>query len=193
MLFRSDTRIEVRELVKRLGITTVYVTHDQLEALTMSDVVAVMNQGRIVQEASPRDIYRAPKERFVANFIGQANFLEGRVAALPQGSGKLGKVETPSGILDCVVPSDARMGDSVTAVVRPEDITIFDDTRHAAQNRLTGKIANVLFVGDAMEYQLELAGGTTRMRLRFHPSVSVGEGDTVAIHIPSEQCRALVM
>jgi iron(III) transport system ATP-binding protein len=189
---REDTRVELRELVKRLGITTVYVTHDQLEALTMSDVVAVMNQGRIVQEASPRDIYRAPTERFVANFIGQANFLEGRITGLPQGSTKLGKVETPSGTLDCLIPYDARVGDTVTAVVRPEDITIFDSNKHSVQNRLTGKIANVLFIGDAMEYQLELAG-SQRMRIRLHPSVSVGEGDTVSVHIPSEQCRALVV
>jgi iron(III) transport system ATP-binding protein len=189
---REDTRVELRELVKRLGITTVYVTHDQLEALTMSDVVAVMNQGRIVQEASPRDIYRAPTERFVANFIGQANFLEGRIAGLPMGGNKLGKVETPSGTLDCLIPYDAHVGDSVTAVVRPEDIAIFDSNKHSPQNRLTGKIANVLFIGDAMEYQLELAGNA-RMRLRLHPSVSVGEGDTVSVYIPSEQCRALVV
>src|SRR3954454_14400582 len=95
---REDTRIELRELVKRLGITTVYVTHDQLEALTMSDVVAVMNEGRIVQEDSPIEIYRSPKERFVANFIGLTNFLAGRVTAAPNGSG-FGTVETRSGSL----------------------------------------------------------------------------------------------
>ena len=190
---REDTRIELRELIKRLGITTVFVTHDQLEALTMSDVVAVMNQGRIVQEGSPLEIYRAPKEKFVANFIGQANFLKGRITALPQGSSKHGTIATPSGALDCLIPTDARMGDEVTAVVRPEDISIYDNQKHSSQhNMLTGKIATVLFVGDAMEYQLALPGDML-MRLRLHPSVNVGHGDTISVHIPSDQCRALVM
>ena len=76
---REETRLEVRELVNRLNITTLYVTHDQLEALTMSDVVAVINQGQIAQEAPPNEIYQSPRERFVANFIGLANFLEGDV------------------------------------------------------------------------------------------------------------------
>jgi iron(III) transport system ATP-binding protein len=75
---REETRSELRELVKRLGITTLYVTHDQLEALTMSDVVAVMNQGRVVQEGAPVEIYQSPRESFVANFIGLTNFLEGK-------------------------------------------------------------------------------------------------------------------
>src|SRR4026207_1737746 len=70
---REDTRLELRELVKKIGITTVYVARGRVEALTMSDVVAVMNEGQIMQEGSPVDIYRAPKERFVANFIGLSN------------------------------------------------------------------------------------------------------------------------
>jgi iron(III) transport system ATP-binding protein len=189
---REDTRIELRDLVKRLGITTVFVTHDQLEALTMSDVVAVMNQGRIVQEASPRDIYRAPNERFVANFIGQANFLDGRVTALSANGGRSGTIETAGGPIDCLMPANARLGDAVTAVVRPEDVAVYRGNGARPQNLLTGKVTTVLFIGDAMEYQVELPG-SIRMRLRLHPSVVVAQGDTISVHIPSEQCRALVV
>ena len=88
---REETRTEIRDLVKRLGITTVYVTHDQLEALTMSDIVAVMDQGKIVQEASPIMIYREPKVRFVADFIGLTNFIKGSVHRAADGNA-LGEV-----------------------------------------------------------------------------------------------------
>ena len=187
---REDTRLEVRELVKRLGITTVYVTHDQLEALTMSDVVAVMDQGRIVQEAPPIEIYRAPKERFVANFIGLTNFLDGHVTLPSNGSG-LGMVETKSGILSCVVPAGAKVGDKVTVVVRPEDITLDSGASQPGDNRMEGKVAAALFMGEAMEYQVEMPGATM-MRLKLHASNLVARGDTIRVQIPPRQCRALI-
>jgi iron(III) transport system ATP-binding protein len=188
---REDTRVELRELVKKLGITTVFVTHDQLEALTMSDVVAVMNQGRIVQEASPIEIYRAPSERFVANFIGLTNFLDGHVTSAPNGSG-LGMVETRSGTLSCMVPATAKVGDAVTVMVRPEDIALSTpSSAESGHNILSGKVVAALFMGEAMEYQLEMHGGT-RMRLKLHASNVVAHGDTVSIQIPPNQCRALM-
>ena len=188
---REDTRLELRELVKRLGITTVYVTHDQLEALTMSDVVAVMNHGSILQEASPIEIYRAPKERFVANFIGLANFLDGYVIQAPNGSG-LGMVETRSGTLTCVMPSTANVKDAVTVMVRPEDIALgTPSSAESGHNLLEGKVVAALFMGEAMKYQLELPGGTM-MRLKLHASNVVARGNTVRIQIPPNQCRALM-
>ena len=101
---REETRFELRELVKRLGITTLYVTHDQLEALTMSDTVAIMDQGRIVQQGTPVEIYQAPREKFVANFIGLTNFLEGQVDSAGAGVAGIGAVMTASGKLHCVLP-----------------------------------------------------------------------------------------
>ena len=187
---REDTRLEIRELVKRLGITTVYVTHDQLEALTMSDVVAVMDQGRIVQEAPPIEIYRAPKERFVANFIGMTNFLDGHVTLASNGSG-LGMVETTSGILSCVVPAGAKVGDAVTVVVRPEDITLNTGGAQPGDNLMEGKVAAAQFMGEAMEYQVEMPGAKM-MRLKLHASNLVARGDTIRVQIPPLQCRALL-
>jgi iron(III) transport system ATP-binding protein len=189
---REDTRVELRSIVKRLGITTVYVTHDQLEALTMSDVVAVMNQGRIVQEAPPIEIYRAPKERFVANFIGLTNFLEGHVASLPNGNGQ-GLVETRSGTLRCVIPPAAKVKDAVTVMVRPEDINLAaPDCAALESNHLEGKVVASLFMGEAMEYQIELVGGVT-MRLKLHASNVVIDGEIVRVQIQPSQCRALLV
>jgi iron(III) transport system ATP-binding protein len=188
---REDTRIELRELVKKIGITTVYVTHDQLEALTMSDVVAVMNEGQIVQEASPIEIYRAPKERFVANFIGLSNFLDGHVTSLSAGNG-CGVVETKDGPLDCVLPPAAKVKDTVTIVIRPEDIVLSVPGSSApGNNLLEGKVVGALFVGEAMEYQLELRGGTP-LRLKLHASSEVTKGDTIRVAMPARNCRALM-
>ena len=189
---REDTRGELRELVKRLGITTVYVTHDQLEALTMSDVVAVMNQGLIIQEASPIDIYRAPRERFVANFIGLTNFMDGHVSAAASGGG-LGKVETRNGSLNCVVPSAAKVGDAVTVIMRPEDIALRLGGAAAAtgDNLLQGKVVSASFLGEAMEYQVEMADAAL-LRLKLHASQAVARGDIVQMQIPPSQCRALM-
>jgi iron(III) transport system ATP-binding protein len=187
---REDTRVELRELVKRIGITTVYVTHDQLEALTMSDVVAVMNEGLIMQEASPMEIYRSPKERFVANFIGMSNFFEGEVRSIANGSG-LGVVETRDGPVHCILPAAAKLRDSVTIVVRPEDIALGGSAPAASEsNLLEGKVVAALFVGEAMEYQLQLRGGTL-LRLKLHASSGVNKGETIRIEMPARHCRAL--
>jgi iron(III) transport system ATP-binding protein len=187
---REDTRIELRELVKKVGITTVYVTHDQLEALTMSDLVAVMSEGRIVQEAPPMEIYKKPQDRFVANFIGQSNFLPGTVRALANGNG-IGVVESDNGILHCVLPRNVNVSDAVTIMVRPEDIEIFNPNSDAsARNALEGKVINALFVGEAMEYQLELMGGAN-LRLKLHAATPVTKGDTIRVQMQASNCQAL--
>src|SRR5215468_1530593 len=94
------------------------------EALTMSDRVTVMDQGCIVQCGTPVEIYQAPQERFVANFIGLTNFVEGRVHSTAGGQNQIGEVETASGRLRCVLPNDIASGDSVVLFIRPEDITV---------------------------------------------------------------------
>jgi iron(III) transport system ATP-binding protein len=186
---REETRFELRELVKRLNITTLYVTHDQLEALTMSDVVAVMNQGRIVQEGPPMEIYQSPQERFVANFIGLTNFLEGKVRRLPSDERRLGEVETSSGMLKCVLPADVAAGESVVIVVRPEDVNLVNGAASERENVIEGKVEAVIFMGEALECQV--AAGDKRLRMKLHPSSSVVPGQTAFVQLPAERCRAL--
>lgn len=182
---REETRFELRELVKRLGITTLYVTHDQLEALTMSDTVAVMDQGRIVQEAPPMEIYQSPRERFVANFIGLTNFLEGRVKKV----GRPGEVETPSGSLKCILPEGAAPGEGVVIVIRPEDVKLAIGPFAQEENVLEGKVEAVIFMGDTLECQVMV--GTKMMRIKLHPSSLVARGETIRLELPAERCRAL--
>jgi iron(III) transport system ATP-binding protein len=186
---REETRTEIRDLVKRLGITTVYVTHDQLEALTMSDVVAVMDQGKIVQEASPIDIYRSPSVRFVADFIGLTNLIEGRVQSVPAQADAVGEVTTANGPIRCVLPQGAIAGDSVMVVVRPEDLHIMLGGA-VAENQFEGPVSAPVFMGEANEFRVTLKD--TSLRLRLHPSIEIGAGQTVRVSFPAERCRALL-
>ena len=184
---REETRFELRELVKRLGITTLYVTHDQLEALTMSDTVAIMNLGQIVQQGTPVEIYQAPQEKFVASFIGLTNFLEGRVEHA--GAAEVGEVTTASGKLRCAIPGDITVGENVIVVIRPEDVNIVPSAGEAAGNVLQGKVDAMIFMGDAVECQLSV--GAQRLRTKLHPSFPVRQGQTVFLQLPPQSCRAL--
>jgi iron(III) transport system ATP-binding protein len=185
---REETRTEIRDLVKRLGITTVYVTHDQLEALTMSDVIAVMDQGEIVQEGSPVEIYREPKVRFVADFIGLTNFIEGKVTDVANGSG-IGAVDTASGPLRCILPKGSIVGSNVIIVVRPEDVNLMP-AGSGGDNVIEGFVSAAMFMGDATEFRIALKDSI--IRLKLHPSTAVSEGQTIMVELPEERCRALM-
>jgi iron(III) transport system ATP-binding protein len=187
---REETRTEIRDLVKRLGITTVYVTHDQLEALTMSDMVAVMDQGEIVQEASPTVIYREPKVRFVADFIGLTNFIKGSVHRTANGNA-LGEVQTASGLITCILPDKASSGDKVLIVIRPEDLILVPGPVSAGSgNVIEGRVSTSLFMGDSTEFRVAIKD--TMLRLKLHSSTAISQGDTVRIELPPERCRALM-
>jgi iron(III) transport system ATP-binding protein len=187
---REETRTEIRDLVKRLGITTVYVTHDQLEALTMSDMVAVMDQGEIVQEASPTVIYREPKERFVADFIGLTNFIKGSVHRTTNGNA-LGEVQTASGLITCILPDKASSGDKVLIVIRPEDLILVPGpVSTGSGNVIEGRVSTSLFMGDSTEFRVAIKD--TMLRLKLHSSTAISQGDTVRIELPPERCRALM-
>jgi len=186
---REETRIELRELVKRLGITTVYVTHDQLEALTMSDNVAVMDQGEVVQTAPPIGIYKHPANQFVAGFIGQTNFITGTVTRPAEAGAALGLVETASGPIHCALPDGARAGQAVTIVVRPEDVHLATaPSEH--ENTIEGRVDAVIYMGEALDCQVAL--GEERIRLRLHPSSPVERGQPIRLAMYGAACRALL-
>ncbi len=186
---REETRFELRELVKRLGITTLYVTHDQLEALTMSDIVSVMDQGKIVQEGTPREIYQSPQARFVANFIGLTNFLEGQVIRTPSDNSGLGEVKTPGGMLKCLLPKGVAAGESVVVIVRPEDINLVDGNSIQGENILKGEVEAVIFMGETLECQVTV--GSQKVRMKLHPSSPVQRNATVHLKLPPQYCRAI--
>jgi iron(III) transport system ATP-binding protein len=188
---REETRTEIRDLVKRLGITTIYVTHDQLEALTMSDIIAVMDEGKIVQEGSPVEIYRTPAVRFVADFIGLTNFIEGKIKTVGTNGDRMGEVETSSGMIRCELPNDAVTGLEVVVVVRPEDVKLVADQSGSSENVLQGDVGVAMFMGDAKEFRINLKGSS--IRLRLHPSTEINEGEVVNLELPAHCCRALIV
>ena len=158
---RDDMRFELKRLQRELGITCVYVTHDQTEALAMSNEVAVMREGKVEQIGRPREIYESPKTRFVADFIGTSNFIEGVVEEKRPG-GYL--VRTPQGALD--VPSDAQHapGDAVVVSARPEHIMLSTDVNGAAPNRWPGRVAVRSFLGEVVDHVVAVGGDEIRVR-----------------------------
>jgi spermidine/putrescine transport system ATP-binding protein len=151
---RKDMQIELKRLQHETGITFIFVTHDQEEALTMSDRIAVMSRGRILQVGSPRDIYDRPAERFVANFIGETNFLEGHVAGIQDEDAT---VKLPGGaVISAGLPEGVRPSGKVTVVVRPEHA---DLVKSGARADLSGKLENVVYFGTDTHYHVLLDGG----------------------------------
>ena len=180
---RDSMREEIRDLQRRLGITTIYVTHDQAEALSMSDKIAVLSNGRIVQEGNPREIYDKPATRFVAQFIGRTNFLEGtvhRVGSAAFISGRFGELHIDeAGAL--------REGDPVTLAIRPEDVHINPDAQAqvSATNRLTGEVERVSFLGDLVECVINING--VSLVVQAHPALECVVGHTVTVTLPTSR------
>lgn len=151
---RKDMQIELKRLQHETGITFVFVTHDQEEALTMSDRIAVMNKGRILQVGAPREIYDAPAERFVADFIGESNFVTGRIRSVGD---KRAAVEVCDGaVLEASVPEGFHPKDSVTVAVRPEHASL---TEAPEDGDLAATIETVIFVGTDTHFHTRLDNG----------------------------------
>ena len=158
---RDDMRLELKRLQRELGITGVYVTHDQVEALAMSNTVAVMRDGKIEQVGRPRDVYERPNSRFVADFIGTSNFIDGVVEEKRPG-GYL--IRTSQGSLD--VPSDAQHvpGDAVVVSARPEHIALSIATNGSGPNRWAGRVAVRSFLGEVVDHVVAVGGDEIRVR-----------------------------
>ncbi len=155
---RIQVRAEIRKLQKELGITTVYVTHDQEEALTLSDRIAVFNQGKVLQVGSPRDLYERPASRFVADFIGINNLIDGTVHTADAASGQL-TVDTAFGELAALWDERFHAGERCVLCVRPENVAI--NAAVDGHNRLEGSVAFAAYLGNAIRYDVELAPGQT--------------------------------
>jgi putative spermidine/putrescine transport system ATP-binding protein len=156
---RDAMRTELRTLLKQVGITTVIVTHDQQEALTLADRVAVMREGKIEQVGVPRDVYHRPANRFVASFIGQTNYLSGRVLAA---DGALMTVSIEGATLKTRSAKPLLVGDRVDVAIRPETISITTDgTGYApGRNHVRARLCREVFIGDSMQLHFELADRT---------------------------------
>ncbi|MGI8478110.1 MAG: ABC transporter ATP-binding protein [Thermomicrobiales bacterium] len=159
---RKAMQLELKRLNREVGATFIYVTHDQEEALSMSDRIAVMNAGRILQVGLPGEIYESPRSRFVADFIGQTNFLEGRLAGSRDG---LAEVILPSGatVRGRMAPGVSPAG-VVTIAVRPERLVLFgdgDDGAPPGWSRLDGVVTDVIYLGTHSQHVVDVGGGAT--------------------------------
>jgi iron(III) transport system ATP-binding protein len=183
---RTQMRGEIRDLQRRLGITAVYVTHDQEEAMAISDRIAVMNKGVIEQIGTAEDLYRRPASVFVARFIGRSNLIPAVVTAIGAGRADL----TIAGEPHAIEHSGAIFGpgQSVLANVRPEAIAI-----GARGNGLAGTVVTRTYLGEKIEYEVEVAGQRLQI-VRFNPPPSerFAPGDAIGVRFPREGVHLLM-
>ena len=190
---RKQMQLELKGLQHRIGITFVYVTHDQEEALTMSDRIAVMEQGRALQVGTPTEIYERPASRFVADFIGETNFLDGTVLKR-DGTYVVVDVAGMPAVL-ALSAEEFAPSKRVTVAVRPEKITIQEEEHRRENNCCQGTIESVVYIGTDTNYVVRLSSGAT-MRVReqnIGPSLGKGldEGATAFLFWQPESSSLL--
>ncbi len=184
---RKEMQIELKRMQHETGITFVFVTHDQEEALTMSDRIAVMSKGKVLQIGSPWDIYDRPADRFVADFIGETNFLAASVTGFAE---ERVKVRLSSGAeIPATLADGARPGGNVTVVVRPEHARAVKTGGH-----LTGVVENVVYFGTDTHIHIRLAGGEAfmvRQQNARAQSCGFSVGDAVGVEIAADAAQVL--
>ena len=186
---RVQMRGEIRSLQKKLGITTIYVTHDQEEAMAISDRIAVMNNGGIAQIGDAEELYRRPASVFVARFIGHANLLPASITGVGAGN-----VELNIGGERCIVPVQSghlRPGQAVTAVIRPEALGIVEVGK--TDGGLMGRVTSCTYLGDKCDYVVDLGGaGLQVTKANPQPSDRVVPGTPVRLNLPAAGIHLLV-
>lgn len=185
---REEMRVEIKELQHATGLTTILVTHDQVEAMTMSDQIVVMNRGRIEQIGSPADVYERPNSRFVAGFVGNSNILEAEVVeeARPCGSGR---VQIGDVTFICPVGREKR-GETVKVSIRPEGLEFISDSANSCMNNVGQfTVAKVVYMGGNKEIWLKLGEQVVRTHGYRLPPTSPGQG--ISFRIAPETIRIL--
>ena len=179
---REEMRFEVRRLHDEYRYTTVYVTHDQSEAMTTADVIAVMNAGKIEQAGSPEDIYERPRSEFVARFIGSSNVIKGR--ALDDCH-----LSCAGSLLRC---SGGKFvaGRECSAAIRQHVVRLWAEKPAVAENVVPGTVVRQVFLGASRDYLVEMPDGT-QLRVQAPAAENIPPGTSVWLHLPPERCRAL--
>jgi iron(III) transport system ATP-binding protein len=176
---RESLRYELKRLQRELGITSIYVTHDQIEALALSTNIAVMQEGNIMQLGRPRQIYENPQSRFVAEFIGTSNFIPGIVRGR---DGARHTVETIDGRLVLDSAAELATGSEVVVSIRPEAIALSRTSRGGeTANEWSGKVLTRAFLGDAVDHVVGV--GKYELRTRNTPEISIEPGTTVYLQL----------
>jgi spermidine/putrescine transport system ATP-binding protein len=185
---RKRLQLELKALQEEVGITFIYVTHDQEEALTMSDRIAVMSQGRVEQVGHPKDIYESPATAYVADFLGVSNLMDAKAAGTGDGGCKVtvGEFSLIAGQGDADTVGDCMV------TIRPERLTI-EPQGTSGENRVPAMVERTVYVGSVLQVILHLATGQTIQA--WMPNTGVGDayrsGDAIAVHFPREALRVL--
>ena len=187
---REAMRFELKRMQRDFGLTTIYVTHDQSEALALSHEIAVMSEGRIVQIGSPRDIYERPRNKFVADFVGSTNFIGGTMVSASSGNGRC-RVATALGELNVQCVENLAKGATVVVSVRPEDVELseVEPAREADDNHCRGVVEAKVFLGDYLDFQVKV--GESVLLARVHPSLRTPTGDPINVRMRAEKCVAI--
>ncbi|MFQ5825884.1 MAG: ABC transporter ATP-binding protein [Dehalococcoidia bacterium] len=185
---REQMRGELGQLLRELKITSLYVTHDQVEALSMSHIIAVMNEGRIAQIGTPAQIYSQPEDKFVADFMGSTNLFEGRTLtdAAPD---TLGRVETDLGTWHCPLPPGTSRGETVMVCMRPENFTVYRENPGLESNVVEGRVELATFLGEV--HDCTLAVGERTVRVRLHHSFAPQPGEKLFLWLPPQMCSVI--
>jgi iron(III) transport system ATP-binding protein len=183
---RDHMRSELRTMQRRTGVTTLYVTHDQAEAFSMSDVIAVMDSGILVQQGAPREIYSRPSTAFVATFVGRTNLLSIVRPPAQAGTGAVA-VETSIGPVLVNAESNRQIGPGDSIVIRPEDLQISSEAPAAGRrNVFRGHVRRPTFLGENVELEIEIHGEI--LLSRQHPRLDFAAGDEVYVELPIDRC-----
>jgi iron(III) transport system ATP-binding protein len=179
---REEMRFEIRRLHDEYRYTTVYVTHDQSEAMTTSDIIAVMNAGKIEQAGSPEEVYDRPRSEFVARFIGMSNIIKGKAL----GSDTVSVAGAPLR----VTGGPLRAGEDAAVSVRQQNIQLHAKEPAGKDNTIAATVVRQVYLGSNRDYMVEIADGT-QVRVVTSASESVAPGASVWLHLPPDRCRAL--
>jgi iron(III) transport system ATP-binding protein len=185
---REKMRFELKRLQRELKITTVYVTHDQTEALALSHQIAVMHEGRIQQIGGPRDIYERPANQFVADFVGTTNFIEGTVVKQESNATDRYLMRTEIGDIAVTACYALRPEERVVLSVRPEDVELVE-ARPEGGNVWPGRVDQKVFLGEAVDFQVKV--GPRTLLSRRHPTLRTPVGGPIFVQLNPEKCIAL--
>lgn len=174
---REQMRVELRKITKSIGVTTLYVTHDQAEALSLGDKVCVMNHGEILQIARPNEVYARPVNLFVAQFVGEMNFVKAEVI-------DSGEVGCSLGKLPISIPNGVSKGANITLAIRPEHVKVLPMTSDSAKH-VRGKITSKNYLGDSALLEVEVNGTTFLAKLNGDTELSMG--DSAAVEFPEHR------
>ncbi len=186
---RDEVRKEIKGLVKALGLTILYVTHDQVEALSLSDSISVMHDGVIIQEGSPKDIYESPEHGFVARFVGSANQIKGKLVEKSKDSG-LCLVETVVGRLQGTCSAEVAKGDGILFSVLPEAIKVHVDKPDVATNLVEARVELLTFTGALTECLLRSGDEhEVHFEVKISGAINLKDNQKVYLVLPPESCH----